>query len=309
MHGKINQLSISKYEGVEEMASHTLQGKYLPLYEYLSKQQEKRIILSFEKIEEILHAKLPKSAYKYQAWWGNTRSGTYVQAAAWLEAGFRVDLVKFGCCVEFIKVSKEILTKKKNKVMRQSLIPKMIPVEEPMYTKIELSHKINKKMERIQQFFAENNSRQFAKESSISQLEVLSEWRRLFCGIEQDVYYLATHLMQQYLVERHQIEFINPCIKQLDQHTYFYEQTDGEKIATILKTASFEIADDHITNQRTMFLKECRILNQTKAAVQYYFVIEENAYDFIEKNYKQYLGNIQHILLPKVIKEKLTLHV
>ncbi len=58
-----------------------------------------------------------------------------------------------------------------------------------------------------------------------------------------------------------------------------------------------------------MFLKECRILNQTKAAVQYYFVIEESAYDFIEKNYKQYLGNIQHILLPKVIKEKLTLHV
>ncbi|MGX9136341.1 DUF7662 domain-containing protein [Rummeliibacillus sp. JY-2-4R] len=292
------------------MASHTLQGKYLPLYEYLSKQQEKRIILSFEKIEEILHAKLPKSAYKYQAWWGNTRSGTYVQAAAWLEAEFRVDFVQFGRCVEFIKVSKDILTKKKNKVVRESQNPKMKPVEETMYTKMELSHKINKKMDRIQQFFAANNTRQFAKESSISQLEVLRECRRLFSGIEQDLNYLAILLMQEYLDKRHQLELINPCIKQLDLHTYFYEKhTVGEEIAAILKTASVEVTDDYITSQRTMFLKECRVLNQSKATIQYYFVIEENAYNIIEKNYKQYLGNIRLILLPKVIKGKLTLRV
>ncbi|MGG0655253.1 DUF7662 domain-containing protein [Rummeliibacillus pycnus] len=292
------------------MASNTLQGKYLPLYEYLSKQQDKHIVLTFEEIEEILQAKLPKSAYKYQAWWGNTRSGTYVQAAAWLEAGFRVDIVQFGRCVEFIKVSKEILTKKKNKVMRESLISKSIPMQDTTYCEIESFQKIMAKMDAVQQFFAENHQRRFAEESLVSQFKVFCEWRRLFGKIEQDVNYLAKQLMQEYLLEKHLLEPNSSYIKQQDEYTFLYEEETKteEKIAAILKTSPPALTADFAPSQRSMFLQDCRLLNRTNATIQYYFVTEEPAFNVIEKNYKQYLGNIKHILLPKVIADKFSLH-
>lgn len=288
------------------MASNTLQGKYLPLYEYLSKQQERHIVLTFDDIEEILQAKLPKSAYKYQAWWGNTRSGTYVQAAAWLEAGFRVDIVQFGRCVEFIKVSKEILTKKKNKVMRESLISKTLSMQDTTYNDIESFQKIMAKMDAAQQFFTENHHRRLAEESLLSQFKVFCEWRRLFGKIEQDVNYLAKQLMQEYLLEKHLLEPNSSNIKQQDDYTFLYEEQSKkrEKIAAILKTSPPALTADFAPSQRSMFLQDCRLLNQTSASVQYYFVTEELAFNVIEKNYKQYLGIIRLILLPKVIADK-----
>lgn len=93
-------------------------GKYFPLYEFLHNQTDNKVIITYEKIEEILGSNLPKSAYKYQAWWGNTRSGTYVQSAAWLEAGFRVDYINFGETIEFNRASIALLTKKRNKSQR-----------------------------------------------------------------------------------------------------------------------------------------------------------------------------------------------
>jgi len=290
------------------MAGHTLKGKYLPLYEYLSKQQERQIVLTFEEIEEILQAKLPKSAYKYQAWWGNTRSGTYVQAAAWLEAGFRVDIVQFGRCVEFIKVSKEILTKKKNKVMRESLVSKSIP--DTTYNDIETFQKIMTKMDAAQQFFTENNHRRFTDETIVSQFKVFCEWRRLFGKIEQDVNYLAKQLMHEFLLEKHLLAPNSSYIKQQDEYTFLYEEktTTGEKIAAVLKTVPHSLTADFAPSQRSRLLQDCRLLNYTNATIQYYFVTEEPAFNVIEKNYKQYLGNIQLILLPKVIADKYSLH-
>ncbi|HWI47214.1 MAG TPA: hypothetical protein VNU45_03185 [Rummeliibacillus sp.] len=290
------------------MAGHTLKGKYLPLYEYLSKQQERQIVLTFEEIEEILQAKLPKSAYKYQAWWGNTRSGTYVQAAAWLEAGFRVDIVQFGRCVEFIKVSKEILTKKKNKVMRESLVSKSIP--DTTYNDIETFQKIMTKMDAVQQFFTENNHRRFTDETIVSQFKVFCEWRRLFGKIEQDVNYLAKQLMHEFLLEKHLLAPNSSYIKQQDEYTFLYEEktTTGEKIAAVLKTVPHSLTADFAPSQRSRLLQDCRLLNYTNATIQYYFVTEEPAFNVIEKNYKQYLGNIQLILLPKVIADKYSLH-
>ena len=288
------------------MAGHTLKGKYLPLYEYLSKQQERQIVLTFEEIEEILQAKLPKSAYKYQAWWGNTRSGTYVQAAAWLEAGFRVDIVQFGRCVEFIKVSKEILTKKKNKVMRESLVSK----SDTTYNDIESFQKIMTKMDAAQQFFTENNHRRFTDETIVSQFKVFCEWRRLFGKIEQDVNYLAKQLMHEFLLEKHLLAPNSSYIKQQDEYTFLYEEktTTGEKIAAVLKTVPHSLTADFAPSQRSRLLQDCRLLNYTNATIQYYFVTEEPAFNVIEKNYKQYLGNIQLILLPKVIADKYSLH-
>jgi hypothetical protein len=34
---------------------------------------------------------LPPSAHRHRAWWSNERKGNHVQAAAWLEAGRRVE--------------------------------------------------------------------------------------------------------------------------------------------------------------------------------------------------------------------------
>lgn len=93
-------------------------GKYFPLYQFLLTHQDTEVIISYEQIEQILNSKLPQSAYKHQAWWGNTRSGTYIQSAAWLEAGFRVMDIQFGESVEFHKVADVLLTKKRRALKR-----------------------------------------------------------------------------------------------------------------------------------------------------------------------------------------------
>lgn len=64
-------------------------GKYDPLREYLSKCEGTDIMITFKKIDSILSPdRLPQSAYDYRNWWENTRGNP--QAAAWLEAGWRV---------------------------------------------------------------------------------------------------------------------------------------------------------------------------------------------------------------------------
>lgn len=69
--------------------------KYEPLKEYLSGllKDKTDVTLRFAEIEKIIGAKLPKSAFEYQAWWGNQSYG--VQAPAWTDAGFVVDAVDF----------------------------------------------------------------------------------------------------------------------------------------------------------------------------------------------------------------------
>ena len=62
----------------------TYSGKYLPLESYLKDSRQDMIEPSFEKIENILSFKLPKSAKKYNAWWsGKKRSHT----KAWMGIG------------------------------------------------------------------------------------------------------------------------------------------------------------------------------------------------------------------------------
>jgi hypothetical protein len=74
--------------------------KYLPLHQYLKKNNETHINLQFEHIEKILNDKLPASASTYRAWWSN---GGHIQADAWLQANWRVSHVRLGKYVEFVK--------------------------------------------------------------------------------------------------------------------------------------------------------------------------------------------------------------
>lgn len=68
-------------------------SKYTPLRIYLQSQPvgQTQLTLTFEKIEQILSAKLPPSAYQHQAWWANERNGAHVHAHSWLEAGWKVE--------------------------------------------------------------------------------------------------------------------------------------------------------------------------------------------------------------------------
>jgi hypothetical protein len=71
--------------------------KIYPLKEYLLNipNNQKEVTITFEKIERILNAKLPSSAYQYQAWWANQKEGSHVEAQTWLDAGWWIDTVNF----------------------------------------------------------------------------------------------------------------------------------------------------------------------------------------------------------------------
>ncbi len=66
--------------------------KYDPLTRYLESQTVAEIIASFDDVERIIGAKLPRSAHVHDAWWENDENA-HVQAKAWLAAGFRTERV------------------------------------------------------------------------------------------------------------------------------------------------------------------------------------------------------------------------
>jgi len=70
-------------------------GKYDPLEKYLRglPVSQDKITLSFESIEQVLNDQLPDAASQDREWWGNQKQGTYVEALAWMDAGWMVDTV------------------------------------------------------------------------------------------------------------------------------------------------------------------------------------------------------------------------
>lgn len=72
-------------------------GKYTPLEIYLRDvpANQKEVVLSFEQIERIIHARLPSSAYEYQQWWDSEKEGNHVNGRAWANAGWKVESVDF----------------------------------------------------------------------------------------------------------------------------------------------------------------------------------------------------------------------
>ena len=68
--------------------SAKISGKYKPLAEYLYERWDKKIQISYKKIEEILGFSLPETAYKFpQAYWANTTTHSY--ASSWLAVGYK----------------------------------------------------------------------------------------------------------------------------------------------------------------------------------------------------------------------------
>src|SRR5882724_6251725 len=65
-------------------------GKYGPLHDHLASRPGGRVRMTFGEVE-LLVGRLPDSAHRHRAWWGN--NGSSVEARAWLDAGWRVDSV------------------------------------------------------------------------------------------------------------------------------------------------------------------------------------------------------------------------
>lgn len=69
--------------------------KYDPLCNYLLQRKGQKVTLGFEEVENIINAKLPKSAYIYPQWWSNSNTKDHPHCHAWLDAGFKtVDVVE-----------------------------------------------------------------------------------------------------------------------------------------------------------------------------------------------------------------------
>jgi hypothetical protein len=71
-------------------------SKYEALPQFLGRVGGTAHRISFDEIERILGFKLPKSAYKHEAWWSNNATG-HSHARSWLKSGWRtesVDLAK-----------------------------------------------------------------------------------------------------------------------------------------------------------------------------------------------------------------------
>ncbi|HTQ82716.1 MAG TPA: hypothetical protein VMI47_05555 [Pseudolabrys sp.] len=76
-------------------------SKYEPLPEFLASVGGAAHRMTFTEIERVLGFKLPKSAYRHEAWWSNNATG-HSHARAWLKFGWRTEAVDLtGCKVTF----------------------------------------------------------------------------------------------------------------------------------------------------------------------------------------------------------------
>ena len=63
--------------------------RYQPLADFLAAKKGGQWDASFEEIEKQLGFSLPKSAYKYQAWWANQNGAGHSQNKGWRSVGWR----------------------------------------------------------------------------------------------------------------------------------------------------------------------------------------------------------------------------
>src|SRR5205823_12572987 len=62
-------------------------GKYQLLSEFLRRQTDAEIPMTFDQIERVIGERLPRGATRHRSWWSNNPSNSVI-TAAWLEAGF-----------------------------------------------------------------------------------------------------------------------------------------------------------------------------------------------------------------------------
>ena len=97
VRGETKVSASSALENRNEVRS--LSGKYEPLTRFLRSQAThlREVTISLAKLQEILAAPLPESAWTHGPWWGNQKNATTrPQVRAWMAAGFAVAGVNQG---------------------------------------------------------------------------------------------------------------------------------------------------------------------------------------------------------------------
>lgn len=64
-------------------------SKYMPLGEYLQKQDQAEVTLSFDNVEKILNFPLPRTAATHRPYWSNSCTNDGHPGRVWLAAGWR----------------------------------------------------------------------------------------------------------------------------------------------------------------------------------------------------------------------------
>src|SRR5687767_8414572 len=67
----------------------TIMSRYEPLAQFLASKKTDAWDATFEEIEKRLGAPLPRSAYKYPAWWANQTGPGHSQTRGWRSVGWR----------------------------------------------------------------------------------------------------------------------------------------------------------------------------------------------------------------------------
>jgi hypothetical protein len=67
-------------------------SKYELLKQHLENRAASEVPVTFDDVETIIGAKLPRSAKLYRMWWSNNASN-HVHAQSWLDAGYRTERV------------------------------------------------------------------------------------------------------------------------------------------------------------------------------------------------------------------------
>jgi|GEM_PF-631881 len=80
-------------------------SRYDPLRDWLIKQTDRELALSFQEIEEVLGVSLPASAERPQWWANTTKAHTNVQREAWRAAAYDAFLMRDQGQVRFVKTA------------------------------------------------------------------------------------------------------------------------------------------------------------------------------------------------------------
>jgi len=274
-----------------------VEGKYIPLQNYLKRLTSSHVTLSFSEIEAILNVSLPQSAYKYQAWWVNSRKA-HSHASTWLEAGYLVGNVKFGECVEFIRKENAELQTQKEDAVKELDIKDGLSNEEMNYLE-----RLSEKVDRVRAFLTYDMPSDFSNENLIEQYESVKGFRRIIGNIDNDMSFLGCLLIKEFLNQRHFFAELNMALKpqgspglDVDEKT-----TDGKRIIGELKTTYPYKENDLGANQKSNFIKDFEKLKHNEADYKYFFVTESRTFNIVQSKYSQYLKGINLVLLPQAL--------
>ncbi|KIL53443.1 hypothetical protein KP77_04190 [Jeotgalibacillus alimentarius] len=266
----------------------------MPLQNYLKKSTSSHVALTFNEIEIILNAPLPKSAYKYKAWWVNSRNA-HSHASTWLEANYIVGEVKFGEYVKFISEENE-----GNQIQKRDSV---IQLECLSNEEINYIESLSKKLDKVRNFFTEDMPSNFVNENLVKQHEVIKSFRRIIGNIDNDMSFLGCLLIKEFLNQRHSFSALNMALKpqgspglDVDENT-----SDGKRIIGELKTTFPYNENDLGSNQKSNFIKDFEKLKHNEADYKYFFVTEPKTFDIVQNKYHQYLKGVNLVLLPQAI--------